>query len=113
MFAPNAFAAIIASGLSLALATPAFAASAPVQAPQARVGYADLDLTKAHDVERLKRRISRASGGLCIQYQGGAFFKCKEQTIANAEPIIAKAVARAESKARYADAGDAVVQVGN
>jgi len=115
MFAPIKCTAIVASALSLAVAAPAFAGSAPVRAPQARVGHADLDLTSAKDVERLKKRIRRASTGLCIQYQGGAFFECQQQTIANAEPTVAKAIARAETRARYADAGTAAapVQIGN
>ncbi|WP_336963982.1 UrcA family protein [Sphingobium aquiterrae] len=115
MFAPIKFTALAASTLSLAFAAPAFADSAPAKAPQARVHHADLDLTSAKDVERLKMRIRRASGGVCAQYQGTSFFKCQDQTIANTEPMIAKAIARAETRARYADAGTsgARVQVGN
>jgi UrcA family protein len=112
MFAPIKTAAALATVLSLTAAAPAFAGSGGEAAPTARVFHGDLDLSSAHDVKRLEARVQRASAGVCLRYQGTAFYTCRKETIANSKASINAAIARAETRARYADAG-AAIQVGN
>lgn len=108
---------IIAAFSSIALLASAGAASAEDFASNGRttqVRFGDLDLSNQAHQQELRTRIARAANRVCSSMDLTVMRTCKERAIAHVEAPIAAAIARADSKDRYADAGkDARVVVGN
>lgn len=108
------FTATLAATLCLAAATPAFAEQAfESNGRQIEVRYTGLDLTSASDRQALKRRISAAADKVCASNDEREFAACRKIALQHVKEPVATAIARAESKARYAQASGPVVQVGN
>ncbi|MEA3391240.1 UrcA family protein [Sphingobium sp. CCH11-B1] len=101
--------AAIASA-SIALALTAGAASATeINAFQsngrtAEVYHGDLDLTKADQRQHLQARISRAAGRVCSNGTLAEQQACRKLAVAQVQSRVSAAIARAETKERYADA---------
>ena len=96
-----ALAAVMAAavtGATLVAASPAFGADLVVNAPSARVSYADLDLASRAGVQKLERRVDAAAERLCVGIGVEALAdrlagaKCRDATIAAAAPQIRHAV---------------------
>jgi UrcA family protein len=96
-----ALAAVMAAavtGATLVAASPAFGAELVVNAPTARVSYADLDLASRAGVHKLVRRVDAAADRLCTgigietlaDRLDGA--RCRAATIAAAVPQVRHAV---------------------
>lgn len=95
--------ALAVTGATIAATTPAFGADLVVNgsaAATARVGYADLDLRSPAGITRLERRVAAAADRLCVgigietladRLDGS---RCREATIAAAEPQVRHAVER-------------------
>ena len=92
--------ALAVTGATLVATSPVAAADLVVNAPTARVSYADLDLRSGAGVARLERRVAAAATRLCIgigeetladQLDG---YECRDATIAAAQPQIRRAIER-------------------
>ncbi|MFD1107429.1 UrcA family protein [Sphingobium olei] len=68
------------------------------------VRHGDLDLTKADQRQQLQTRISRAASRVCSKGGLNEQQACRKLAIAQVQPRISAAIARAETKERYADA---------
>jgi UrcA family protein len=79
--------------------TGASSAAAGERLTRAVVSYADLDLRRAADQDRLDRRIDGAARRLCNSLLGlhtnRVRTACIEQSVASAEPQVERAIARA------------------
>lgn len=107
--------ALAVTGATVAATTPAFGAELVVNsdsASTARVGYADLDLSRPAGVAKLERRVEAAADRLCIgigietlaaRVDG---FNCRAATIAAAAPQVRRVVERASTA--QAAAGGAI-----
>ncbi|HEX7782876.1 MAG TPA: UrcA family protein [Sphingobium sp.] len=115
MFAPKFtthFTATLAATLCLAAATPAFAAGTETGARQRAVHYSDLDLTTEQGRNTLHKRISYAATHVCQTRDFNQYVTCRSAALRSAKEPAGLAIAKAENKARYADAGTRVI-VGN
>lgn len=115
MFAPKfttRFTATLAATLCFAAATPAFADMADTNVRQRAVYYSDLDLTTQSGKKELNKRISIAASNVCDSRDLGHYVSCRNTALRKAKEPVGIAIAKAENKARYADAGTRVV-VGN
>lgn len=92
--------AVAVTGATLVAASPAFAADVVVNAPTARVSYADLDLGSRAGVAKLQKRVAAAAGRLCIGIGMETLAarmedsKCEQATIAAAAPQVRRAIQR-------------------
>ena len=94
--------------------TPAFAEPFASNGRTAEVRFADLDLTKSDDRRELNRRLYRAASRVCSSTDSREVTRCREGALRNIKQPVAAALARAETRARYADASrNAKVMVGN
>lgn len=71
------------------------------------VRFGDLDLSQAADQRELQSRIGRAAGRVCGSRDLAEATRCRSAAIAHVKAPVAAAIARAETKARYAEAGKA------
>ncbi|HMI18533.1 MAG TPA: UrcA family protein [Sphingomonas sp.] len=87
---------MILAAVALTTATisaPAFAGRPEM--PQARIGYADLDLGNARDVAKLQHRVAIALESVCGSYAGADpveandIAKCRNAAAAKAQPMVA------------------------
>ncbi|WP_298398282.1 UrcA family protein [Sphingobium sp.] len=104
MFTSSKFTAAV---ISIALAASAGAASAQEFQSNGRtseVYHGDLDLTKADQQKQLRSRIARAASRVCANGNLEAQMSCRARAIAHVETPVNAAIARAETKERYADA---------
>ncbi len=99
------FTATLAATLCLIGGAPAFASETVSNGRQVEVRYGDLDLTQAQDKSELNRRIKSAAFKVCSGRVLAEVNACRDQTLKNTQEPVATAIARAETKARYADAG--------
>lgn len=90
--------AVAVTGATLVAATPAFGADLVVNAPTARVSYADLDLSSRAGVTKLVRRVTTAAERLCVgigietlasRLDG---LTCRRATIDAAAPQVRRAI---------------------
>ncbi len=100
------FTATLAATLCLIGAAPAFAGEMVSNGRQIEVRYADLDLTQSHGKAELDRRIKSAAYRVCSGRELHEVAVCRQATLKNTQAPVANAIARAETKARYADAGN-------
>jgi UrcA family protein len=105
------FTATLAATLC-AVAAPAFAADTNGGARQKAVHYSDLDLTTQQGQKALHKRISYAATNVCATRDLTQYMTCRSAALQSAKEPVGIAIAKAENKARYADAGARVV-VGN
>lgn len=70
----------------------------------AEVYHGDLDLTKADQRSHLQARISRAASRVCATRDLAEQQACRKLAVAQVQPRVSAAIARAETKERYADA---------
>lgn len=74
------------------------------------VAYGDLDLTKASDVARLRRRVAAATEAVCGSYaqstdeEAHRIARCRRAVGSSVDPQLARLIA--SSKARYAQASN-------
>ncbi|QGP78034.1 UrcA family protein [Sphingobium sp. CAP-1] len=104
MFTSSKFVAAFAS---IALAASAGAASAEdftSNGRTAEVYHGDLNLAKASQQKELRSRIARAASRVCASTDLSAQMQCRAKAIAHVDAPINAAIARAETKDRYADA---------
>ncbi|MGC4250190.1 MAG: UrcA family protein [Sphingobium sp.] len=69
------------------------------------VRFNDLDLSQAADQKELQDRIGRAASRVCSSRNLKEANRCRSDAIAHVKAPVAAAIASAESKARYAEAG--------
>lgn len=100
------FTATLAATLCLIGGAPAFASEMVSDGRQIEVRYGDLDLTQAEGKTQLNRRIKSAAHRVCSGRELHEVRVCREATLEKTQAPVAKAIARAETKARYADAGN-------
>lgn len=113
MSIPTRFPTIAAAVLCLA-ATPAFAQSFESNGHAVEVRHGDLDLSQPAAQKELMRRVGNAASKVCHARDLGQAMTCRRQTLANVKAPISTAIARAQSKDRFADAGTASsITVGN
>ncbi|MFC3443395.1 UrcA family protein [Sphingobium rhizovicinum] len=104
MFTSSKFTAAF---VSIALAASAGVASAQDFQSNGRtsqVYHGDLDLTKADQQKQLRTRIARAASRVCANSDLQTQMSCRARAIAHVETPINAAIARAETRERYADA---------
>lgn len=111
---PKGITAALAAAAALITAAPAFAAPFASNGRTAEVRFADLDLTKSDDRSELNRRLYRAATRVCSSMDFREVTRCREGALRNIKQPVRAALARAETRARYAEAsGNAKVIVGN
>ena len=90
--------AVAMTGATLVATAPAFGADLVVNAPTARVTYADLDLASQAGVTTLEHRVSTAADRLCIGVGIETLaarldeLKCRQDAIAAAAPQVRHAI---------------------
>lgn len=110
----KAIAAAFVAAAALGAGTPAFAEPFESNGRSVEVRFADLDLTKAEDRSEFHARLRRAATRVCVNSNRREMMDCRQKTLARIEEPITAAFARAETRARYADARTgAKVMVGN
>jgi UrcA family protein len=110
MFRSTKTAALIASATLALGSTAAFAAPAGDFVSNGRtteVYHGDLNLAKADQQKQLRGRIARAASKVCANSDLSIQMACRAKAIAQVEPRMSAAIARAETGERYADAGSA------
>jgi UrcA family protein len=110
MFRSTKTAALIAAATLAIGSTAAFAAPAGdfiSNGRSAEVYHGDLDLAKAEQQKQLRSRIARAASKVCASSDLTVQMSCRAKAIAQVEPRMRAAIARAETGERYADAGSA------
>ena len=111
--------AALAAAAALIAGTPAFAGTFQSNGRTAEVRYGDLDLTQAADRQALNKRLRKAATQVCATSDVREMMACREKALDNVAQPTSAVIARAETKARYADAsptgaqGEAKVVVGN
>lgn len=105
MFVSTQFAAALASLTLLASAGAASAQEFVSNGRTAEVRHGDLDLSQAAGQRQLRTRIARAASRVCASTDLSAQMACRAKAIAHVQAPISAAIARAETKDRYADAG--------
>lgn len=104
MFVSPKFVTAVA-GVALALSSGAASAEDFQSNGRTReVYHGDLDLTKADQQKELRSRLARAAISVCASSDLYTQQMCKAKAMANVAPRMSAAIARAESKERYADA---------
>ncbi|MDI1295036.1 MAG: UrcA family protein, partial [bacterium] len=79
-----------------------------------QVRFGDLDLSSQAHQQQLRSRIARAANRVCASGDLSVMRACKAKAIAHVQAPLSAAIARADSRERYADAGkDVRVVVGN
>lgn len=110
----KAVTAAFVAAATLVAGTPAFAEPFESNGRTVEVRFADLDLTKAEDRTELQGRLRRAATRVCISSNTREMMACRQKSLAHIKEPINAALARAETRARYADARTgAKVMVGN
>lgn len=116
MFTSTKFVAVTLSAVLAASAGVASAQDFQSNGRTSEVYHGDLDLTKADQKQQLRSRIARAASRVCANSDLQTQMACRAKAIAHVETPINAAIARAETKERYADASvktDARPIVGN
>ncbi len=103
MFAPAKIALIAASATLFAGA--ASAEEFQSNGRTVEVLHGDLNLAKPDHQRELRQRISRAANRVCATPDLTMMMACRAKTLANVDAPVAAAIARADSRERYADAG--------
>lgn len=111
----KAAAASFAFAAALVAGSPAFAGDFVSNGRTAEVRYDDLDLTQASGRQVLDKRLRKAASQVCAATTVREVMLCREKALDNVAKPVRTAIARAETKGRYADASttDAKVIVGN
>ncbi|MGK2908360.1 MAG: UrcA family protein [Sphingobium sp.] len=110
----KAFTVALISAAALIPGTSAFAEPFVSNGRTAEVRFADLDLTNAKDRTELQSRLRRAATRVCVNSNTREMMACRQKALAHIEAPVSAALARAETRARYADARTgAKVMVGN
>ncbi len=105
MFAPVKTIAIVAfATLSLA-AGSASAETFQSNGRTSEVRFGDLDLSRQADQKVLDARIARAASKVCSARDLSETMMCRSAAIAQVRAPVAAAIARANSKERYAEVG--------
>ncbi|BAV66206.1 UrcA family protein [Sphingobium cloacae] len=105
MFAPFKTLSIAVFAAASIIATSASAETFISNGRTFEVRFGDLDLSQASDQKELQDRIGRAASRVCSSPNLTEANRCRSNAIAHVKAPIAAAIARAESKARYAEAG--------
>lgn len=107
--------AALAAAAALIAGTPAFAGTFQSNGRTAEVRYDDLDLTQASGRQALDKRLRKAATQVCVVTDVRETMACREKALDNIAQPVSAVIARAETKARYADASqnEAKVIVGN
>ncbi|SES02679.1 UrcA family protein [Sphingobium sp. YR768] len=105
MFTSTKFAAVLMSATLLASAGAASAQEFQSNGRTSAVYHGDLDLSQTDQQAQLRKRIVRAANRVCASNDLSAQMACRAKAIAHVEPRMSAAIARADSKERYADAG--------
>lgn len=93
------------SGVALALSSgAALAEDFQSNGRTKEVYHGDLDLTKADQQKELHSRLARAATRVCASSDLHTQQQCKAKAMAHVAPRMSAAIARAETKERYADA---------
>lgn len=104
MFVSPKFVTALA-GLALALTSgAALAEDFQSNGRTKEVYHGDLDLTKADQQKELHSRLARAASRVCSSTNLHEQQLCKAKAMAHVAPRMSAAIARAETKERYADA---------
>lgn len=100
---------------ALIAGTPAFAGTFESNGRTTEVRYDDLDLSQASGRQVLNKRLRKAARQVCPATDMREAMTCREKAFDNVAQPVDAVIARAETKARYADAStsDAKVVVGN
>jgi UrcA family protein len=77
------------------------------------VYHGDLNLAKADQQKELRSRISRAASRVCASTDLAMVAACRRNAIAHVQAPITAAIARAETRERYADASGTRSIAGN
>lgn len=104
MFVSPKFVAAIATVALTASASAAFAQDFVSNGRTSEVYHGDLDLTQPAQQRELRSRLVRAANRVCSSPDLQAQRQCKTQALAHVAPRMTAAIARAETKERYADA---------
>jgi UrcA family protein len=111
MFAPIKTIASIATAAAL-IAGASAASAAPALSKSVEVRHGDLDLATPAGQTALKKRISAAAVKACTADNGKIDADCRAFALSGARAPIERAIARAESSERYADAGNMTTGAG-
>lgn len=105
----------LVAAAALIAGTPAFADTFESNGRTAEVRYGDLDLSQAAGRQALNKRLRKAATQVCTASEVREMMACREKALDNIAQPVNAVIARAETKARYADAStsDAKVVVGN
>ena len=111
----KSFTAALAAAAALVAGTPAFAETFVSNGRSVEVRHGYLDLNNAEGRRALNARIYKTATKVCATADAREMMACREKTLNHIKQPISAAIARAETKARYADAtpASARVVVGN
>jgi UrcA family protein len=109
------FTATLAAAAVFAAGASAYAETFESNGKTMEVRFNDLDLTQPAHQKVLRQRISAAAVKVCANRDLTLQSTCAAKARAHVKAPIATAIARAETKARYADAGKSAgpVMAGN
>lgn len=114
MFASSKIIATLAITAAAISAGTASAGEFQSNGRTAQVYHGDLDLAQARQRQQLRARIARAASKVCASSDLAAMAACRAQAIAHVETPVSAAIARAETRERFAEADKAArPMVGN
>ncbi|SCW69190.1 UrcA family protein [Sphingobium faniae] len=105
MFAPFKTFSIAAFAAASMMAGSASAETFISNGRTFEVRFNDLDLSRTADQQELQDRIGRAASRVCSSPNLTEANRCRSNAIAHVKVPVATAIAQAQSKARYAEAG--------
>lgn len=104
MFAPFKTLSITAFAAASLIAGSANAETFMSNGRTFEVNFGDLDLSRVADQKELQARIGKAASKVCSGTSLQESSRCRSAAIAHVQTPVASAIARAETRARYADA---------
>ncbi|EQA96996.1 UrcA family protein [Sphingobium wenxiniae] len=105
MFAPLKTLSIAAFAAASLIASSAGAETFVSNGRTFKVRFNDLDLSQRADQKELQSRIDRAASRVCSSSNLAEASRCRAAALTHVKAPVAAAIARAESRERYAEAG--------
>ncbi|HUD90414.1 UrcA family protein [Sphingobium sp.] len=113
MFRSSKIAAVLAAATLTVVAGAASAEDFQSNGRTSEVFHGDLNLAKADHQKELRSRISRAASRVCATADTATMVACRSKAIAHVQAPVTAAIARAETRERYADASGTRSMAGN
>lgn len=114
MFSAKISIAFAASALCLALSAPVLAETFESNGQKVEVRYNDLDLNTPDGQKTLSHRLNSAATKACNIYTDRALYTCRVRTLKNIQEPVARAIAQAGTKSRFASSAvEAPIGAGN